>query len=53
MDIVHLADHKEVIPTLAQWFYQEWAYLYPDRTLLDVERLIGEKEPTQQKFPSR
>lgn len=43
MDIAHLADHKEVIPTLAQWFYQEWAYLHPDRTLEDVERLIGER----------
>ncbi|MGZ4969854.1 MAG: GNAT family N-acetyltransferase [Methylobacter sp.] len=46
MDIVHLADHKEAIPTLAQWFYQEWAYLHPDRTLLDVERLIGERTNT-------
>jgi GNAT superfamily N-acetyltransferase len=43
MDIAYLADHKEVIPTLAQWFYEEWAYLYPDRTLADVERLIGER----------
>jgi len=43
MDIAYLADHKEVIHTLAQWFYEEWAYLYPDRTLADVERLIGER----------
>lgn len=43
MDIAYLADYKEVIPILAQWFYKEWAYLHPDRTLADVERLIGER----------
>lgn len=46
MDIAHLADHRDVIPTLAQWFYKEWAYLHPDRTLEDVERLIGERTNT-------
>lgn len=46
MDIAYLADHKEVIPALARWFYQEWAYLHPDRTLEDVERLIGERTNT-------
>jgi len=46
MDIAYLADHKEVIPTLARWFYQEWAYLHPDRTPEDVERLIGERTNT-------
>lgn len=46
MDIAHLAGHKEIIPTLARWFYQEWAYLHPDRTLEDVERLIGERTNT-------
>lgn len=43
MDITYLADYKEVIPILAQWFYQEWAYLHPDRTLDDMERLIAER----------
>lgn len=46
MDIAYLADHKEVIPILARWFYQEWTYLHPDRTLQDVERLIGERTNT-------
>lgn len=43
MDIEYLADHRDVIPTLAHWFYEEWAYLHPDRTLDDVERLITER----------
>lgn len=43
MDIEYLADHKDVISTLAEWFYEEWAYLHPDRTLEDVERLISER----------
>jgi len=46
MDIAHLADHKEIVPTLARWFYQEWAYLHPNRTREDVERLIGERTNT-------
>jgi N-acetylglutamate synthase-like GNAT family acetyltransferase len=43
MNIAYLADHREVIPTLAQWFHQEWAYLHPDRTLEDVNRLLAER----------
>lgn len=43
MNIAYLADHKEVIPLLAQWFYKEWSYMYPERTLADVEHLIGER----------
>jgi predicted N-acetyltransferase YhbS len=29
MHIEYLADRREFIPTLAQWHYQEWAYLRP------------------------
>lgn len=43
MKIEYLADHKEVIPTLAQWSFEEWAYLHPGRTIEDVERLIAER----------
>jgi GNAT superfamily N-acetyltransferase len=46
MNIEYLANHKEVIPTLAQWFYEEWAYLHPDRTLADVEQLLEERAQT-------
>lgn len=46
MKIEYLADHKEVIPTLDKWSYEEWAYLHPDRTLADVERLIWERANT-------
>ncbi len=46
MEIAYLADHKEVIPLLARWFYQEWAYLHPGRSLADVEQLIGARTNT-------
>jgi len=46
MNIEYLANHKEVIPTLARWFYEEWAYLHPERTYTDVERLISERAQT-------
>ncbi len=43
MKIEYLADHKDIIPTLAGWSYEEWSYLHPERTLSDVERLISER----------
>ena len=43
MNIEYLADHRDVITMLAQWFYDEWAYLHPERSYSDVERLITEK----------
>lgn len=43
MKIAYLADHPDDIPTLAAWFYHEWAYLHPDRTPQDVTRLITER----------
>jgi len=43
MKISYLADHKELIPTLAGWFFKEWSYLYPERTRDDFLRLIGER----------
>lgn len=46
MIIEYLADNKQAIPTLAQWFYDEWAYLHPDRTYADVEDLITERAQT-------
>ena len=46
MDIEYLADHKALIPTLARWFYDEWAYLHPGRSYADVERLIAERAQT-------
>lgn len=46
MNIEYLANHREVIPTLAHWFYEEWAYLHPERTYSDVESLITERAQT-------
>ena len=42
MIIEYLADHKDIIPTLAGWSYEEWSYLHPERTLSDVEKSISE-----------
>ena len=48
MNIVYLSDHLEVVPQLAHWFYQEWAYLHPGWTLAEAERLLSERANTQQ-----
>jgi|SRR5262245_21967432 len=36
--IAFLADHPEVIPTLAQWFRAQWPDYYARRTLADIEQ---------------
>lgn len=43
MEIEYLADHKDVIQTLARWSYDEWIYLHPERTLSDVEQSMLER----------
>ena len=43
MDIAYLADHLEYAPQLAAWFHGEWSYLYPARTLAEVEASIRER----------
>ncbi|HEX2190541.1 MAG TPA: GNAT family N-acetyltransferase [Longimicrobiaceae bacterium] len=29
MEIVHLADRPELVPTLAEWFHAEWGHIVP------------------------
>jgi GNAT superfamily N-acetyltransferase len=41
--IAYLADHEEAIGELTQWFYGEWSYLYPDKTMDDVRNAIAER----------
>ncbi len=48
MVIEYLADHRDIIATLARWSYEEWSYLHPERTLSDVERLISEGSNKEQ-----
>ena len=36
IQIEYLADHTEVINTLAEWFQSEWAEYYAMRTLADI-----------------
>ena len=43
IEIAYLADHEEAIGELAQWFYGEWSYLYPDKALDDVKNAIAER----------
>ncbi len=50
MEIEYLADHKNVIPTLANWSYNEWSNLHPERTLSDVEQLMLERS-NKEKIP--
>jgi GNAT superfamily N-acetyltransferase len=36
IEIAYLADHPEVIPTLAKWFQAQWPAYYAERTPADV-----------------
>lgn len=46
MLIDYLANHPAAIPVLAGWFHAEWSYLYPERTVADVERSIADRTNT-------
>lgn len=46
MEITLLADHREAIPQLAQWFYAEWSYLHPQHSIADVENALRERGNT-------
>ena len=41
MRIELLADHRDAIPTLAQWFYDEWSHFRPGWTRQDFEDSIA------------
>lgn len=41
-ELFFLKDKPEHLPKLAKWFFEEWAYLYPERTLRDVEKKLEE-----------
>lgn len=43
MDIHFLADHREFIPAIADWFFSEWACFYPGRSLKDFEAMVEER----------
>jgi predicted N-acetyltransferase YhbS len=43
VDILYLADRQEVVPIIATWIYNEWSYLYPEMTRLDVLTLLRER----------
>jgi predicted N-acetyltransferase YhbS len=43
MDIQYLGDHRDVVPILAAWIYNEWSYLYPGTTLQDFTGLLLER----------
>lgn len=38
VQITFLEDHADVIPTLAQWFRDQWPDYYAQRTLTDIEQ---------------
>jgi predicted N-acetyltransferase YhbS len=42
LEIEYLADHPDLVPLLAEWFYSEWGGRSPDDTLTTFEkRLLG------------
>ena len=38
MEIGYLKDHQTQIPVIAEWFYREWGWFYPDLTARDIEK---------------
>lgn len=38
--IEYLADCREVIPVVAGWIYSEWSFLYPEKSIDYIEKII-------------
>ncbi len=43
MRIYYLADHKDLIPVIAKWFFAEWSCFYPGKGLKDFEAMVLER----------
>jgi predicted N-acetyltransferase YhbS len=43
MRIELLADHRDALPTLAQWYYNEWSHFRPGWTVQDFADSIAER----------
>jgi GNAT superfamily N-acetyltransferase len=41
--IEYLADHPDVIPTIARWIFDEWSFLYPGKSVHVVESFLRER----------
>lgn len=42
MKLALLADHKEAIPVLASWYYEEWGHLTKDNSLTKITEKLHE-----------
>jgi GNAT superfamily N-acetyltransferase len=38
-----LVDHRQAVPIIAAWFYQEWSFMYPGWTVPDFARMIARR----------
>ncbi|HNY64011.1 MAG TPA: GNAT family N-acetyltransferase [Deltaproteobacteria bacterium] len=43
MEVGYLANYQDSVPQIAGWFYNEWSYLYPERSMEDFERVVRER----------
>lgn len=43
MEVDYLGNYQTSVPQIADWFYREWSYLYPERGIQDFERLVQER----------
>jgi GNAT superfamily N-acetyltransferase len=43
VDIRYLGDHRELIPVVAQWIFDEWPFLFPRKTLRNITALFRER----------
>lgn len=42
-EIDYLADHRDVIPVVAKWIFDEWSFLYPGKTAHIVENILEKR----------
>lgn len=46
MEIRYLKEYRQWIPTIAQWFYDEWGDFYPNLTVNDITERLEQRTNT-------
>ncbi|WP_421847855.1 GNAT family N-acetyltransferase [Marinomonas sp.] len=51
MKVSFLADEKQFIPTIAQWYFNEWGRLTPNRSLEDIVKKVTSMAESRAALP--
>jgi len=51
MKVSFLTDQQQFIPTIAQWYFNEWGHLTPDKSLEDIAQKVASMTESKETLP--